>query len=537
MPRPRHAWILDAPRDLLLLVATPVLILPLLALARASWSDTAIAGVVLAFGATGHQLPGLLRAYGDRDLFERFRARFIFGPVLLFIVCLFFYTFHFQGMIAMVTAWGTWHALAQVYGFGRIYDAKVGAFDPRTAQLDKALCIAWFVLPLTVSPWRLLGLFEDVYISGLPVVSAANLAAFQSGWWAATGVVTLLWLANFAKRLVRGEPANPVKAALFLSSIAFWYYAISTASHAIVGLAMFELFHDTQYLTIVWLYNRKRAEQPGAQLSRVLRSLFGPGIALVGLYVAGVLAFGGLDFVRQRLPTGELVPVLSALFAMSSFLHYYFDSFIWNLRDPSTRAGLAVDAAVASSGQSVRAWLPQLGNWAWFAVPLGVLVAGQVVTPRAPLAMREAVTQSLPNDSIAWLALGELQREFERPSEAVPSVQRGLRIDPDSAPGWGLLAELGSELGRPQLERSALERLITLRPETAAPRLRLAINLERAGEHTRAREELQRAQALDPNGTADLLPSFQRAIDGFYQPGSARGRRVRSSRSAEPPAG
>ncbi len=107
MPRPRHAWILDAPRDLLLLIATPVVILPLLALARATWSDAAIAGVVLAFGATGHHLPGLLRAYGDRDLFERFRARFIFGPVLLFIVCLFFYAFHFQGMIAMVTAWGT----------------------------------------------------------------------------------------------------------------------------------------------------------------------------------------------------------------------------------------------------------------------------------------------------------------------------------------------------------------------------------------------------------------------------------------------
>ena len=84
MPVPRHGWILDGPRDLLFLIGTPLLVLPLLMAARATWSDMAIAGVVLAFGATGHHLPGLLRAYGDRDLFERFRARFIFGPVLLF---------------------------------------------------------------------------------------------------------------------------------------------------------------------------------------------------------------------------------------------------------------------------------------------------------------------------------------------------------------------------------------------------------------------------------------------------------------------
>ena len=94
-------------------------------------------------------------------------------------------------MIAMVTLWGTWHGLAQVYGFGRIYDAKVGAFDPRTARLDKALCVAWFVLPPMVSPWRFFGLLEDVYSSGLPIVSPANLAALQTGWWAAAWIASL----------------------------------------------------------------------------------------------------------------------------------------------------------------------------------------------------------------------------------------------------------------------------------------------------------------------------------------------------------
>lgn len=517
MPGPRHAFILDAPRDLLLLVATPVLILPLLALVRGSVSDTAIAAAVLAFGATGHHLPGLLRAYGDRDLFERFRMRFVFGPVLLFLVCFFFYTFRFEGMVAMVTLWGTWHALAQVYGFGRIYDAKVGAFDARTAQLDKALCIAWFVLPMLVSPWRIQGLLEDAYASGLPVIAAETLTAAGRAWMAGTALVTLLWVANFVRRWARGEPGNPIKAALFASSIGFWVYAIATARHELVGLAMFEIFHDIQYLTIVWLYNRKRTEQPGADLSRALRFLFRPGIALVGLYLVGVFAYGGLDFLRQRVPTGELTNILSGVFAMSAFLHYYYDSFIWNLRDESTRSGLSVEASV-SPQERVAAWLPQIRNWAWFGVPLALLVGGQVLAPRPPVDRREALVVSLPESAASWIALGEAQHAFGRSEESIASLRRGLAIDARRPLGWAVLADAAMASERPPLEREALEQLIALEPDAVAPRLRLALHFERSGDRARARAELDAARRIDPAGTAELLPSFRGRGGSPYRP-------------------
>ena len=506
MSGPRHAWILDGPRDLLLLVATPLLIVPVLALVRSGVGDATIAAVVLAFGATGHHLPGLLRAYGDRDLFERFRMRFVFGPVLLFLVCFFFYTFRFQGMVAMVTLWGTWHALAQVYGFGRIYDAKVGAFDPRTAQLDKALCIAWFVLPLLISPWRIQGLLEDVYASGAPVMAAETLTAAGRAWMVGTAAVTLVWIANFVQRWRRGEPGNPIKAALLASSIGFWFYAIATARHELVGLAMFEIFHDVQYLTIVWLYNRKRTEQPGADLSKALRFLFRPGVALIALYVAGVFAYGGLDFLRQRLPTGELAPVLSGLFAMSAFLHYYYDSFIWNLRDESTRSGLSVSGA-ASDGGSGSWWLPQVRNWAWFAVPLLLLVIGQATAPRDAIARREALVVSLPNSPASWIALGEAQHTRGHSAESIDSLQRGLALAASRPHGWARLADAALGVGRASVEREALEQLIALTPDDVAPRLRLAAHFERAGDPARAQAELEAARRIDPEGTAELLPA------------------------------
>src|ERR1700758_707661 len=86
----KNLWILDSWRDLILYVGTPLLLVPIFALAQARWSAQDIYVFVAAFGATGHHLPGMIRAYGDRSLFQRFRWRFIFAPVFLLAVPCFY---------------------------------------------------------------------------------------------------------------------------------------------------------------------------------------------------------------------------------------------------------------------------------------------------------------------------------------------------------------------------------------------------------------------------------------------------------------
>src|SRR6202162_4421416 len=87
----RKLWILDSWRDLILYVGTPLLLIPAFALAQAKWSPQDIYLFVAAFGAMGHHLPGMIRAYGDRALFERFRWRFIIAPIFLLAICVGFY--------------------------------------------------------------------------------------------------------------------------------------------------------------------------------------------------------------------------------------------------------------------------------------------------------------------------------------------------------------------------------------------------------------------------------------------------------------
>src|SRR5215217_7846097 len=81
-------WILSRWLDLLLFVGTPALLIPIFAAAQARWSAQDIFLFVGAFGAMGHHLPGMIRAYGDKALFHRFKTRFIAAPILLLAVCI-----------------------------------------------------------------------------------------------------------------------------------------------------------------------------------------------------------------------------------------------------------------------------------------------------------------------------------------------------------------------------------------------------------------------------------------------------------------
>src|SRR5262245_42438865 len=83
--RKPNFWILDSWRDLILYVCTPLLLVPVFIAAQRFWSAEDIYLFVATFGAMEHHLPGMIRAYGDRALFQRFRWRFICAPIFLIV--------------------------------------------------------------------------------------------------------------------------------------------------------------------------------------------------------------------------------------------------------------------------------------------------------------------------------------------------------------------------------------------------------------------------------------------------------------------
>src|SRR5213593_3305041 len=210
----RTLWILGSWRDLILYVGTPLLLVPMFALAQARWSAQDIYIFVAAFGATGHHLPGMIRAYGDRALFERFRWRFIFAPMFLLATCVAFYWWDLKGIVLVVFFWGVWHGMMQTYGFCRIYDAKMGSFAALTRRLDFAACATWFATAVLLSSQRMADTLETYYASGGPFISPALLHQFQQVILYGAIGVSVLFVLHFGRMWQAGKRPNPVKVAL-----------------------------------------------------------------------------------------------------------------------------------------------------------------------------------------------------------------------------------------------------------------------------------------------------------------------------------
>lgn len=368
---PSSRWILGGWQDLALVVATPLLVFGGIEWAEGRWTGAQITQFVMVW-AFGHHLPGMMRAYGDPELFARFRTRFVAAPVALILICVGSTVYGHPGVFVVGAVWGWWHYLMQTYGFLRIYDSKAGSVDGSTRVLDKAMCLAWFAAPLLLQPSDLTDLLRHAHAAGWPLARMISLETLQTIVAAAVTCVTGSFLIETARQWSRGRRPSALKLALMASTFSFYWYSVTTIENLLVAYALFELFHDVQYLTIVWVFNRGRSQQ-GAKLPAFTRFLFQPRVSRIGAYLGLIVAYGLLER-GTRLGSGDSMrSVWEGVFVASTLLHYYYDGFIWKLREGSVRQPLEIQAAVGREpSRLMRGWRHAL-LWSLFVIPLVVL--------------------------------------------------------------------------------------------------------------------------------------------------------------------
>ena len=509
----RNLWILNSWRDLILYVATPLLLVPMFALAQARWSAQDIYVFVAAFGAMGHHLPGMIRAYGDRALFERFRWRFILAPVFLLAVCVAFYWWDLKGIILVLFFWGVWHGMMQTYGFCRIYDAKLGSFAPLTRRLDFALCGIWFATAVILSAPRMADTLEAFYASGGPNIQPWVLHGVQNTvWWAAVGV-SILFLLNFGWMWRHGKRPNPVKVALLVTSIGFWWYCNMGVANILAGIALFEVFHDVQYLSLVWIYNRNRVEKDSS-IGGFMRFIFRRSGSLIGLYIGLVFAYGSLSYFNSRLEIETIKRILTGVVAASSLLHFYYDGFIWKVRERSTREslGLSGGTAATASSELVPSWFLHGLKWVGvFALPLFALCLGELRGPASAAERGSWLVADLPFGARPHYKYASALQSEGRLQEAVDQYRIALSYDAKDADthynlGCTLLAQSKIDEALAHLEQA-----LQFSPEAGNYRYDYAYALERLGRTDEAAAQYEAAIRFHPKsatyhcGYADYL--------------------------------
>jgi Flp pilus assembly protein TadD len=379
-----------------------------------------------------------------------------------------------------------------VNGFLRIYDAKVGSVSEATAWLDWAMCLAWFGGGLLYSS-RLIVVFSHFFKAGGAPIPVGAFSFFRHAWMVVAGALLVAFLVNAWKKARAGVPPSPVKLIMMVSSFALWWFAMVGVNSLLVGLLLFEIVHDIQYNALVWLYNKRRVVQ-GMTASWVEKFLFRPSASRGLLYLLLIVGYGAvadfLDYANVQAPDvlqiGQgAVSFWTGLFIVSTFLHFYFDGFIWQVREGDFRKGMGIrtDAAASVKGS----WVPAGWKWAFFLVPVAVLGVSEYRSTSIPLLdQARNMVELLPDRWQANAVLGTLEKAGGNHADALGHLQKAIALNPSYAYGESMLADIYYRRGESEPAVKHYLKAVDLNPLNYDVRGRFGKLLANAGRNAEA---------------------------------------------------
>lgn len=417
---PKQNWVLDPVQDTVLIIVAPLLAL-VMALA-AIWFFGIVKGATIVLIShvvftVAHHLPTFIRIYGDVELLRRFRWHFVFAPLISLSFCIAVLAWlnsksypleNFLYLYILLTLWDPWHFMRQHYGFMRIYDRVNAAPRSIASRMDLLLAASWFAYIMIASGDWMFDLLQDMYVRAqwpvLLLLTRAGVHSLTRGLWMLALASSVVYLGYLLWCWKRGYMVSAAKILMCLTTFGVMYltYTPNSLIQSLapgwtfkVGFAVIGIVHMTQYLAIVWRYNRGLAARQGRARAGVFHWLHSRGAWwAAGIYVVVCLLYG--DVVTTVHNNAWLMSALLAVGFTSTMMHYYFDGFIWKMRhvqnqemladiQPST--GSASTSGGPTAGQSwwssaaatsaSRVFVKQL---LYFAVPMTVLTVAAAST-------------------------------------------------------------------------------------------------------------------------------------------------------------
>ncbi|MDB5336311.1 MAG: yrrB 4, partial [Planctomycetaceae bacterium] len=362
---------------------------------------------------------------------------------------------------------------------------------------------------------------------GGPVVSPGLIAGLRTAMVIVLVVITSLFVAHTIRQTWRGNRPSPLKLALMLTTFGYYWYCLASVSNLLVSYALFELFHDAQYLTIVWAFNARRAEKD-AGAGGFTRFLFRRRGALVACYLVLIVAYGLLSYGTRELLAGPLQQALLGIFLASTVLHYYYDGFIWKLRETDTQRTLDL----AEGSGSRRGFSSQWLKWSLMAAPICGLIwltIHEAQHPTFGLEKHDALVAALPDSVYAHHNRGIALAAVGRLDAAEDAQRRALQLNSQYADIHYDLGTVHLQRGADDAARLEFQRTLKLDPLHVEASYNLGVMLLKQGRYREALPLFQMAARRRPRkaeihnnlGSAlvmagrnkEAISAFRRALD------------------------
>lgn len=440
--RLQSRWIISPFWDCVFFLVTPLAaigVTSVLGNSRFSQTNTLL---LLGIVATGHHIPGFLRAYGDPELFARYRGRLLLGPPLLIGVGLWFTSHGIPGLELIIMVWGVWHFLMQNYGIMRIYGAKRGDISKMTATMDWLIMLAWLAAVYFNNPVWSFNFQSLLFGLGVPVFPEFLIPSLGTTMTGFALFMSVAYVYYTLRLISRDKAINPLKYLLLANTLAFYIVGFHFTSNILLVTVIAELVHDLQYYSLAWVFQRRMAEKLGEKVT-VMRVLFQPSLLMVMLYLFISFAYGA-DFsevVKQFFDEqGRFVQVGVGVLFASTILHYYTDGFIWKVRQEKTREYLGIDSRIASQEDAVQQdrrsiRRRSLLHFACYAAIVGALIGVHSSAEDRTLEIYETLAQRMPDMGDAHHVLGYEYQKRGRFHEAIHEYRLAMTLGVEKPAG------------------------------------------------------------------------------------------------------
>src|SRR5213079_3439152 len=176
-----------------------------------------------------------------------------------------------------------------------------------------------------------------------------------------------------------------------------------------------------------------------------MRFVFRRSGSLICLYVGLIFAYGAFGYFKPGVGVESVKSVLAGVVTASALLHFYYDGFIWKVREKSTRQSLGIGGGTAdvSTNAFLPSWALHGAKWvAVFVIPLGALWFGQVRLPQSELEHSAWIAADLPVSARAHTNYAKALQEAGRLDKAADEFSAALRLNPASAKAHANLASV-----------------------------------------------------------------------------------------------
>jgi hypothetical protein len=289
-----------------------------------------------------HVIATYTRLAFDRESFRQHRFLVLGVPVLVFLgVVGVVELVGFWAVFSTYLYWQWFHYTRQSYGIEQIYWRKS---DPGGGRRDRATWCVIYLLPL----WGILHrsveaqptfLGKAIWYFPVPVwleATVGTLAVGSAIWWAA----------QRALEAHRGELrlAHTLYVVSHAAVFVTGYLIIASID---VGWLVLNIWHNGQYLLVVWMFHTSRFKGGVDAKHRLLSTMSQPDRVLLYVAVCGVttvLFYNGLELLAVLFGI-QGITAAALIYQTLNFHHYISDAVIWKLRKPAIRAQVGVPTA------------------------------------------------------------------------------------------------------------------------------------------------------------------------------------------------